>query len=130
MSRLFKILLVLTILLACTAPAWSQMYAPAPPGAAVALPLPLPPGVVPAWTPVPTSPQVFYAPNIPVDLFLLHKKYYYYYGGYWYQSKYPEGPWGLVQKQTPPGHPPDKPRLFQIAATLVSRRSAPRVGEG
>ncbi len=92
MSRLGKILLLVILLAASVAPAWSQM----------ALPLPVPPGVAPAWTPVPTSPQVFYAPNIPGDLFLLHKRYYYYYGGYWYQSKYLQGPWGPVTKKLPP----------------------------
>ncbi len=94
MSRLLHSLLLVVLLTAGAAPAWSQAYVP--------LPLPVPPGVAPAWAPVPTSPQVFYAQNIPVDLFLLHKKYYYYYGGYWYQSKYLEGPWGLVQKKLPP----------------------------
>jgi hypothetical protein len=92
MSRILNLLLVLALLTAGVAPAWSQM----------ALPPPVPPGVAPAWAVVPTSPKVFYAPNVPGDLFLLHKRYYYYYGGYWYQSKYPAGPWGLVQKKLPP----------------------------
>ncbi len=94
MSRVLKILLATVLVIACVAPAWSQAYVP--------VPAPVPPGYGPAWAPVPTSPQVFYAPNIPADLFLLHKRYYYYYGGYWYQSKYLEGPWGLVTKKLPP----------------------------
>src|SRR5512139_3354919 len=91
-----KLLLVLAWLAACAAPAWSQMVPPPPPGAA--LPAPVPSGVAPAWTPVPTSPKVFYAPNVPADLFLLHKRYYYYYGGAWYQSKHLVGPWRPVRK--------------------------------
>ncbi len=92
MSRPWKVIFLGILLTACMAPAWAQM----------ALPLPVPPGAAPAWTPVPTSPQVFYAPNLPADLFLLHKRYYYYYAGYWYQSKYLGGPWGMVQKKLPP----------------------------
>src|SRR5574340_995135 len=92
-TRLLKILLVAIVLISCAAPAWSQAY--------MALPAPVPPGYAPAWTPVPSSPQVFYAPNLPTDLFLCQKRYYYYYGGYWYQSKRLEGPWGLVDKQLP-----------------------------
>jgi hypothetical protein len=98
-SRPLKLLLLLVLLTACAVPAWSQM--PLPPGYAVALPPPAPPGVYPGWTPVPTSPKVLYATNIPADLFLVQKRYYYYYGGVWYQSKYPEGPWGPVTKKLP-----------------------------
>ncbi len=92
MSRWLQVALLVILVTAGAAPAWSQ----------VMLPLPVPPGVAPAWAPVPSSPKVFYALNIPSDLFLLHKRYYYYYGGYWYQSKYLGGPWGLVQKKLPP----------------------------
>lgn len=96
-SRPLKLLLVLALLTALAAPAWSQMAPPSPlPG--VALPPPVPPGVAPAWAVVPTSPKVFYAPNIPGDIFLLHKKYYYYNGGYWYRSKHLRGPWHPARK--------------------------------
>jgi hypothetical protein len=77
MARWLKVLLFLTLIGAWVAPAGAQMYAPPPPGVGVPLPPPVPPGVAPAWTPVPSSPQVFYAPNVPADLFLLHKRYYY-----------------------------------------------------
>lgn len=97
MARLQKGLLVVLLLTALVVPAWSQMVPP--PG--VALPPPVPPGVAPAWAPVPTSPKVFYAPNIPGDLFLLQKRYYYYYGGAWYQSKHLLGPWRPVRKPHP-----------------------------
>lgn len=100
MSRVLKLLLVAVLLTACVAPAWAQM-APPPPPPGVALPPPVPPGLAPAWAVVPSSPKVFYAPNIPSDLFLLHKRYYYYYGGAWYQSKHLMGPWRPVRKPHP-----------------------------
>jgi len=96
LSRPRQIFLALALLTAFTAPAWPQMAPPPPTG--LTAPLPIPPGVVPAWAPVPTSPKVFYAQNIPGDIFLLHKKYYYYNGGYWYRSKHLMGPWHPVRK--------------------------------
>ena len=85
-----KGLLVLVLLAAAAAPAWSQ---PA------AVPPPFPPGVAPpAWTVCPTSPKVLYAPNAPGDVFRLHGKFFYYYGGYWYRSKHLGGPWHPVRK--------------------------------
>jgi len=50
MSRIshpLKLLLVLALITACAAPAWSQMVPPPPPPG-VALPPPVPPGVTPA----------------------------------------------------------------------------------
>ena len=99
-SRPLKLLLALALITALAAPAWSQMVPPPPPPG-VALPPPVPPGVTPAWAAVPTSPKVFYAPNVPGDLFLLHKRHYYYYGGAWYQSKHLVGPWHPVRKPHP-----------------------------
>lgn len=97
MSRLIKILLITTLLAAFVAPAWCQPAVPPPPQE-LALPAPVPPGVAPAWTPVPTSPRVFYAANIPGDLFLLHQKYYYYSRGLWYRSKHLPGPYRPVRQ--------------------------------
>jgi hypothetical protein len=97
MSRLLKGLLLVLLLSSLVVPAWSQMVPPPPPQGVV-LPPPAPPGVTPAWTPVPTSPKVFYAPNVPGDLFFLNKRHYYYYGGVWYQSKHLQGPWHPVRK--------------------------------
>ena len=74
MSRLLKGLLLVMLMTALVVPAWSQMVPPPPPPG-VALPPPVPPGVTPAWAPVPTSPKVFYAPNVPGALFLLNKRY-------------------------------------------------------
>ncbi|MCL4500515.1 MAG: hypothetical protein M1438_01505 [Deltaproteobacteria bacterium] len=100
MPRPLKILLAMVLLISCVAPAWPQMAPPPPPGVAP-LPPPVPPGVAPAWVVAPTSPKVFYAPNLPSDLFLLHKRYYYYYAGAWYQSKHLLGPWHPVRKPHP-----------------------------
>lgn len=98
MSRLLKVFLLVALLSAFAAPAWCQTAVPPPVLQEVALPTPVPPGVAPAWAPVPTAPKIFYAPNIPGDLFLLHKKYYYYSGGFWYRSKHLRGPYRPVQK--------------------------------
>lgn len=101
MARLSALLLLLFLLSAGAAPGLSQPAPPpGPPG--VALPAPAPPGLAPAWTPVPTSPRVLYAPNLPGDVFRLHKKYYYYSGGYWYRSKYLQGPWRPLRKLPKP----------------------------
>lgn len=96
-SCLLKLLLVAALLTVLAAPAWAQM-APPPPPPGVAVPPPMPPGAAPAWTVVPTAPQVQYAPNINGDLFRLHKRYYYHHGGVWYRSKHWGGPWHPVRK--------------------------------
>jgi hypothetical protein len=90
-GTLLQGLLVLWLLAALPAPAWSQAAAPLPP--------PLAPGSpAPAWTVAPTSPKVLYAPNLPADVFRLKHKYFYYSGGYWYRSKNLMGPWRPVRK--------------------------------
>jgi hypothetical protein len=89
-AGLIKTLAVIILMAAVLTPAWA-----APP---MALPPPLPPGVAPVWTPVPASPAVLYAPNVPGNVFRVHKKYYYFYGGYWYQGKHLMGPWKPVRK--------------------------------
>jgi hypothetical protein len=58
---------------------------------------PVPPHVKPQWTPVPGAPQVYYAPNLPTDLFRYRGKYYFFWAGYLYQGKKPGGPWKTVQ---------------------------------
>jgi hypothetical protein len=62
---------------------------------------PLPPKVVPQWTRVPGAPGVFYAPNIPTDVFKYKGRYYFFWEGYFYKSKSPKGPWKTTTK------PPD-----------------------
>jgi hypothetical protein len=88
-GTILKGLLVLGLLVALAAPAWSQA-APPPPWA--------PGGAAPAWTVVPASPKVLYAPNVPGDVFRLKHRYFYYSGGYWYRSKHLMGPWRPVRK--------------------------------
>jgi hypothetical protein len=103
MSRLLKALLLLTVCSSLAAPAWAQpclappSYAPA----YMAVPGPVPYGMAPAWARVSTSPRVFFAPNLPADLFLVKNKYYYYYGGVWYLSPGLMGPWCQVRKKLP-----------------------------
>ncbi|MFA5111790.1 MAG: hypothetical protein WC443_10325 [Desulfobaccales bacterium] len=89
-AAIIKALAALILIAALLTPAAADPKVPLPP--------PLPPGVAPVWTPVPTSPGVLYAPNIPGNVFRVHKKYYYYYGGYWYQGKRLLGPWKPVRK--------------------------------
>ncbi len=57
---------------------------------------PIPPHVKPQWTLVPNSPGVYYAPNIPTDVFRYRGKYYFFWGGYIYQGKKATGPWKSV----------------------------------
>jgi hypothetical protein len=59
---------------------------------------PVPPHVKPQWTPVPGAPQVYYAPNLPTDLFRYRGKYYFFWAGYLYQGKKPSGPWKTVKE--------------------------------
>lgn len=81
---------------------------------------PIPPHVKPQWTPVPNAPGVFYAPNIPTDVFRHGSKYYFYWEGYLYRGSKPRGPWKSVTK------PPDwfsaiDPALFKT----VKKEGAP-----
>jgi hypothetical protein len=101
MARVAKILLVLALLAAFTAPAWAQvvLVPGAPPGPVLA---PAPPGVVPGWTPVPGSPMVLYAPNCSGGLYKHKNRYFYNSGGYWFQAKHPNGPWAPVLGKLPP----------------------------
>ena len=52
---------------------------------------PMPPHVKPQWTPVPNVPGVFYAPNMPTDVFRHGSKYYFYWEGYLYRGSKPQG---------------------------------------
>jgi hypothetical protein len=54
---------------------------------------PLPPHVKPQWTPMPEVPKVYYAPNLPTDVFRYQGKYYFFWEGYLYRSGKPSGPW-------------------------------------
>ncbi len=59
--------------------------------------IPVPPEVIPQWTPVPGSPQVYYAPNVPTDVFRYQRRYYFLWEGIWYVSKSVKGPWHRVR---------------------------------
>ena len=59
---------------------------------------PVPPGVNPQWTQVPGPPQVYWAPNLPTDVFRYRGKYYFFWVNYFYQGSAPEGPWKAVVK--------------------------------
>ena len=58
--------------------------------------IPVPPDVVPQWTPMPDLPQVYYAPNIPTDVFRHRGRYYFYWADAWYQGRKIRGPWMRV----------------------------------
>ena len=60
--------------------------------------IPVPAGVKPQWTRVPGAPQVFWAPNLPTDVFRYSGKYYFFWANYFYRGSAPEGPWKLAVK--------------------------------
>jgi len=88
MLRRLQVLLVLIIVAAGTAPATAQ-------GIRIE---PIPPHVKPQWTPVPNASGVYWAPNIPTDVFRHGSKYYFYWAGYLYQGNKPKGPWKALDK--------------------------------
>jgi hypothetical protein len=59
---------------------------------------PVPPGSKPQWTPVPGAPKVFWAPNLPTDVFRYRGKYYFFWANYFYRGSAPEGPWKSLVK--------------------------------
>jgi hypothetical protein len=59
---------------------------------------PIPPHVKPQWTPVPKASGVFWAPNIPTDVFRHGSKYYFYWAGFLYQGNKARGPWKGMAK--------------------------------
>jgi acetyl esterase/lipase len=90
MAQIIKVTAILLVLAACAAAgtAWSQPYQPPPPFEAYDKP---------DWYPAPGSPRVYYAPNIPGDLFWVGSRYFYYHGGYWYRGDSMWGPWYPVR---------------------------------
>ena len=75
---------------------------------------PIPPHVKPRWTPVPGVPQVYYAPNLPTDVFRYRGEYYFFWEDYLYKGNKPRGPWKLVQEVPAPFHDID-PAYFKTA---------------
>jgi hypothetical protein len=72
--------------------------------------------VRPEWTPVPNAPGVYYAPNLPTDVFRRGGKYYFYWQGYLYRGSKARGPWKSVTK-VPAWFSEIDPSLFKTAGT-------------
>lgn len=87
MWRLMKVLLILVL---------SLWIMPSVSGAQAIRINPLPPHIFPKWTPVPGAPQVYYAPNVPTDVFRYRGRFYFYWEGFLYESRTPKGPWKSV----------------------------------
>jgi hypothetical protein len=94
--------------------AMSVALMPAPSGGELRI-IPVPPHVNPQWTPVEGAPGVYYAPNVPTDLFRYRGKYYFYWNGYLYVGKRPQGPWKSV-KNIPDFFYKIDPRYFKTGA--------------
>jgi hypothetical protein len=60
--------------------------------------IPVPPNVRPQWVQVQNAPGVYYAPNIPTDLYRYRGKYYLYWNGYLYRAKNIKGPYSQVHQ--------------------------------
>jgi hypothetical protein len=90
MRPFIKSLLILALL--------GALFAPGPAAAQRLRIIPVPPDVVPQWTPVPDLPRVYYAPNIPTDVFRHRGRYYFLWAGGWYQSRNLQGPWMRVNR--------------------------------
>lgn len=75
---------------------------------------PIPPHVKPQWTPVPNASGVYYAPNLPTDVFRHGSKYYFYWQGYLYRGSKAKGPWKSVTK-IPAWFSEIDPSLFKTA---------------
>jgi hypothetical protein len=89
---------------------------------------PVPPNVKPQWTTVPGVPRVYYAPNLPTDVFKYRGKFYFFWADFFYVGKKPRGPWKAVKEvpeifyridpayfktakqQPPPASPPVAPK--------------------
>lgn len=110
LRQVIKVLLMLT--------AMGVAFSAAPVGAERLRINPVPPHVVPQWTPMPDVPQVYHAPNLPTDVFRHLGRYYFYWEGMWYKSKNTKGPWERLQQ--PPAI------LFRIQAGYF--KTLPRAG--
>ncbi|MHB8069765.1 MAG: hypothetical protein ACYDIC_17875 [Desulfobaccales bacterium] len=100
--QIFKLLLLAAVL--------SVVFAGSPAGAERLRIIPVPPHVTAQWTPMPEVPQVFFAPNLPTDVFRHRGRYYFFWEGVWYRSKNVKGPWNRLEpppailSQIPPSY--------------------------
>jgi hypothetical protein len=85
---------------------------------------PVPPDVTPEWTRVPGMPQVFWAPNLPTDVFRYRGKYYFFWENYFYRGSAPEGPWKAVVKVPEVFYQVD-PAYFKTVKTGAKAPAAP-----
>lgn len=85
---------------------------------------PVPPQVKPQWTPVANASGVFWAPNLPTDVFRHGGKYYFYWEGYLYRGSKPRGPWKSVT-QPPAWFSQIDPQYFK---TIKRQPAAPPAG--
>jgi hypothetical protein len=83
--QIFKVILMMAVLVTVTAGS--------PAGAERLRVIPVPPHVIPQWTPMPDLPQVSHAPNLPTDVFRHRGRYYLLWEGIWYRAKNIKGPW-------------------------------------
>lgn len=88
----------------------SVVFAGGPAGAERLRIIPVPPHVTAQWTPMPEVPQVFFAPNLPTDVFRHRGRYYFFWEGVWYRSNKVKGPWSRLEpppafvSQIPPAY--------------------------
>lgn len=88
----------------------AAIFAGGPAGAERLRIIPVPPRVTAQWTPMPEVPQVFFAPNLPTDVFYHRGRYYFFWEGVWYRSNKVKGPWSRLEpppafvSQIPPAY--------------------------
>jgi hypothetical protein len=120
MSRLTRLMLLLALGLALAAsPAQAQKLNINP----------VPPHVKPQWTPLPNNHRIFYAPNLPTDVFRYRGKYYLFWNGTLFKSKKIQGPW-LMELKVPPFFYEIDPSYFKTVKKEPAPEPAPPMGPG
>jgi hypothetical protein len=85
--------------------------------------MPVPPHVKPRWTRMPETPRVFYAPNVPADVFRGPGGYYLRLDNTWYRSRMLNGPWRMMH-QVPPFLSDINPGYFKSARARPPQKPA------
>lgn len=85
--------------------------------------MPVPPHVKPSWTRMPETPRVFYAPNVPADVFRGPGGYYLLLDSTWYRSRMLNGPWRMMH-QVPPFLSYINPSYFKSARARPPKKPA------